>query len=229
MCGKVRRPLNWIISNQLGRRNINPNQIAYLRGKRYETEKKIVSNESGANQYTREVRVQNEPQPKTYDVIAEEYSVSPSTIKRNANFAKVIDILPEEVKNDVLSGEEKISRTMTDAILDFDKPTQKKFLKEVESGTPIKEAVKKVDPEQKRKENDERIRREIERERELREKTKFSTHVRKFHDITTGTKQLIMDNMHLIPENVEIWVIYKKETAEEAKNVLNINTDLQIN
>ncbi len=63
-------------------------------------------------------------------MIAEEYSVSPSTIKRNANFAKVIDILPEEVKHDVLSGEEKISRTMTDAILDFDKPTQKKFLKE---------------------------------------------------------------------------------------------------
>jgi hypothetical protein len=75
---------------------------------------------------------------------------------------------------------------MTDTILDFDKPTQKKFIKEVESGTPIKEAVKKVDPEQKRKENDERIRREIERERELREKTKFSTHVRKFHDITKG-------------------------------------------
>ena len=113
-----------------------------MRGKRYENEKKIVSNESGANQYTREVRVQNEPQPKTYDVIAEEYSVSPSTIKRNANFAKVVDILPEEVKHDVLSGEEKISRTMTDTILDFDTPTQKKFLKEIESGTPIKEAVK---------------------------------------------------------------------------------------
>ena len=151
-------------------------------------------------------------------MIAEEYSVSPSTIKRNANFAKVIDILPEEVKHDILSGEEKISRAMTDTILDFDTPTQKKFLKEVESGTPIKEAVKKVDPEQKRKENDERIRREMERERELREKTKFSTHVRKFHDITTGTKQQILDNMHLIPENVEIWVIYKKETAEEREN-----------
>ena len=70
-----------------------------------------------------------------------EYGVHKSTIIRNANFAKVVDILPEEVKHDVLSGEEKISRTMTDTILDFDKPTQKKFLKEVESGTPIKEAV----------------------------------------------------------------------------------------
>ena len=221
--------LNWIISNQLGRRNLNPNQIAYLRGKRYETEKKIWGGDRKSEDFESS-RVQSEPlNRKTYDMIAEEYSVSPSTIKRNANFAKVIDILPEEVKHDILSGEEKISRTMTDTILDFDKPTQKKFLKEVESGTPIKEAVKKVDPEQKRKENDERIRREIERERELREKTKFSTHVRKFHDITTGTKQLILDNMHLIPENAEIWVIYKKETAEEARSVLNTNTDLNIN
>ena len=223
--------LNWIISNQLGRRNLNPNQIAYLRGKRYETEKKIW----GGDRHSEEFKSSSLPnanlkdKTKTSEVLGSEYGVHKSTIIRNANFAKVIDILPEEVKHDVLSGEEKISRTMTDAILDFDKPTQKKFLKEVESGTPIKEAVKKVDPEQKRKENDERIRREMERERELREKTKFSTHVRKFHDITTGTKQQILDNMHLIPENVEIWVIYKKETAEEAKNVLNINTDLQIN
>jgi hypothetical protein len=68
-------------------------------------------------------------QPKTSEVLGSEYGVHKSTIIRNANFAKVVDILPEEVKHDVLSGEEKISRTMTDAILDFDKPTQKKFLK----------------------------------------------------------------------------------------------------
>ena len=216
----------------MGRRNLNPNQIAYLRGKRYETEKKIqgapIGNKNAEKQSSHLANLVYS-QPKTSEVLGSEYGVHKSTIIRNANFAKVVDILPEEVKHDVLSGEEKISRTMTDTILDFDKPTQKKFIKEVESGTPIKEAVKKVDPEQKRKENDERIRREMERERELREKTKFSTHVRKFHDITTGTKQQILDNMHLIPENVEIWVIYKKETAEEAKNVLNINTDLQIN
>jgi hypothetical protein len=102
-----------------------------LRGKRYEMEKKIWGG-TGSNQHIKEQRGQNEPSAKTYDVIAEEYSVSPSTVKRNANFAKVVDILPEEVKHDVLSGEEKISRTMTDAILDFDKPTQKKFLKEVQ-------------------------------------------------------------------------------------------------
>ena len=54
----------------------------------------------------------------------------------------------------------------TSTILKFDPPTQKKFLEEVGGGTPIKEAVKKVDPEQKRKENDERIRAQIEHERD---------------------------------------------------------------
>lgn len=221
--------LNWIISNQLGRRNLNPNQIDYLRGKRYENEKKIISNERGINQHTSEVGVQIEHRPKTSATLGQEYGVSKSTIQRNEQFAKTVDILPQNVRDDVLANKISITQNEARAVSMMDKPTQKKFLKEVESGTPIKEAVKKVDPEQKRKENDERIRREMERERELREKTKFSTHVRKFHDITTGTKQQVMDNIHLIPENAEIWVIYKKETAEEAKNVLNTNTDLNIN
>jgi hypothetical protein len=103
-----------------------------LRGKRYETEKKIW----GGDRHSEEFKSSSLPNanlkdnPKTSEVLGSEYGVHKSTIIRNANFAKVIDILPEEVKHDVLSGEEKISRTMTDTILDFDKPTQKKFIKE---------------------------------------------------------------------------------------------------
>ena len=103
-----------------------------MRGKRYETEKKIW----GGDRHSEEFKSSSLPnanlkdKTKTSEVLGSEYGVHKSTIIRNANFAKVIDILPEEVKNDVLSGEEKISRTMTDAILDFDKPTQKKFIKE---------------------------------------------------------------------------------------------------
>ena len=98
--------LNWIISNQLGRRNLNPNQIAYLRGKRYETEKKIVSNESGANQYTKEVGSHLATQPKTSEVLGSEYGVHQSTISRSANFAKAVDILPAEIKTEVLIGKD---------------------------------------------------------------------------------------------------------------------------
>lgn len=221
--------LNWIISNQLGRRNLNPNQIAYLRGKRFESEKKIVGGDKKSEEYKKSIAQNGPLNGDTAQRIADEYGIGRNTVKRAEKFAKVVDLLPEEARKNILSGNESIKQKESETILKMDKPTQKKFIKEVESGTPIKEAVKKVDPEQKRKENDERIRREMERERELREKTKFSTHVRKFHDITTGTKQLILDNIHLIPENAEIWVIYKKGTAEEAKSVLNANTDLQIN
>ena len=47
---------NWIIDNQLSRRNITPEQASYLRGKRYLSEKK----EIGENQYTMRVD-QNDP------------------------------------------------------------------------------------------------------------------------------------------------------------------------
>jgi hypothetical protein len=48
----------WILTNQLGRRNLRPEQAAYLRGKRYELEKRRVPNPSGRNQYS-EVGIQN--------------------------------------------------------------------------------------------------------------------------------------------------------------------------
>ena len=80
--------------------------------------------------------------PKTRVLLADEYGVGTATIERNARFAKVVDILPEGIKQEVLSGKENIIRIDTDAIARMDKPTQKKFLKEIESGTPIKEAVK---------------------------------------------------------------------------------------
>ncbi|MEA4822069.1 MAG: hypothetical protein VB122_07610 [Erysipelotrichales bacterium] len=115
-----------------------------MRGKRYETEKKIWGGDRG-NQYTKEASRQNDDlakPPKTRVLLADEYGVGTATIERNARFAKVVDILPEGIKQEVLSGKENIIRIDTDAIARMDKPTQKKFLKEIESGTPIKEAVK---------------------------------------------------------------------------------------
>lgn len=79
---------------------------------------------------------------KTSESLGAEYGVHQSTIIRNANFAKAVDILPAEIKTEVLIGKDDISRKDANSILKMDKPTQKKFIKEVESGTPIKEAVK---------------------------------------------------------------------------------------
>lgn len=222
--------LNWIIENQLGRRNLNPNQIAYLRGKRYECEKKIVTNKEGANQYRKEVESHNGTQPdnNTSRMLGAEYGIGKNTVLRNARFSRVVDILPEEVKSSVLSGNEKITHPETETILKMPKPIQKQFIKEVEKGTPIKEAVKKVDPEAKQKENDERIRKSIERDRQFKERSKFLPNYRKFNDATSATKQQFMDNINNIPDDVVIWVFYKGEKADEARITINKHTNLKI-
>lgn len=54
----------WICKNQLGRRNLTPEQKKYLVGKQYEAEKALIPNEKGTNQYTSLVGGQNDHQPK---------------------------------------------------------------------------------------------------------------------------------------------------------------------
>lgn len=134
-----------MISNQLGRRNLNPNQIAYLRGKRYECEKKIW----GGDRKSEEVKKSkphneeliNSKDNSTSSRVAKDCGVGSSTIERNARFSKVVDVLPKDVKDNVLIGNEKITHREVETILKMDKPTQKRFIKEVEQGTPIKEAI----------------------------------------------------------------------------------------
>ena len=59
---------NWIILNQIGRRNVTPEQRAYLMGKLYRETKKEQGG-TGANQYT-EQRGNNFPSAKTAERIA---------------------------------------------------------------------------------------------------------------------------------------------------------------
>jgi len=84
--------INWIINNQLGRRNLHPDQASYLRGKRYNAEKASVGGDRG-NQYT-VAKDQNDPLPEsTADRLATEYKVSAPTVKRDGNYAAAIDTL----------------------------------------------------------------------------------------------------------------------------------------
>jgi len=66
-----------IDANQLGRRNLSPDQSSLLRGRRYNRTKKVTGRPKGG---------QNDP-IKTYDKLATEHGVSPSTSKRDGQFA----------------------------------------------------------------------------------------------------------------------------------------------
>lgn len=96
--------IEWIILHQLGRRNLTEEQKAYLRGRRYENEKL----KHGGNR-KKESNPQNEDL-KTSEKLASEYNVSKATIERDADFAKGVDLLPDERKTEVLSGKSELKK-----------------------------------------------------------------------------------------------------------------------
>lgn len=98
-----------MIDLQLGRRNLNPQQVSYFRGLRYNNEKNNLSN----NFYFKndgEV-AENSPELTTAQRLADQYNVGEKTIRRDADFAKGLDKLSPSLKNEVLSGKTKIERT----------------------------------------------------------------------------------------------------------------------
>jgi len=86
----------WIITNQLARRNLTPEQMSYLRGVRYNIEN------MGVGQPKKEWS-QNDSKGRTREKLAKEYGVSPKTIQRDAKFAREVDKLPPEEKQDIKS------------------------------------------------------------------------------------------------------------------------------
>ena len=102
----------WMANNQLGRRNLTQDQVSYYRGLKYESLKK---NNKGYDQ----VKSAGQNEPWTYEVLAEEYNVSASTIKRDAKFAKALDKIGRTnptLKYNILSGVTKVKKSGCDAL-----------------------------------------------------------------------------------------------------------------
>lgn len=83
--------INWIIDNQLGRRNLTPEQRSSLRGQRYQQEK---------NREGRPPKPSHDDQVSgaTHQRLAEAYHVAPKTIQRDEQFATAVDTLEEQVR-----------------------------------------------------------------------------------------------------------------------------------
>ena len=109
--------LAWICKNQLGRRNLSPEQKRYLIGKQYEAEKKAAKIFRG-NQYTLAKKSggahddNHHSGKKTCDRIAEENGVSRASVLRASHYTRGIDIadnLSPGIKQKVFSGEVKFT------------------------------------------------------------------------------------------------------------------------
>ncbi len=110
----------WICKNQLGRRNLTPEQKKYLIGKQYEAEKASHgADHFQGNQYAKVVSGQNDHSPKmtTRERIAKETDTSESYVRRAEEYANAVDLAEEAVpgiKGEILSG--KLSATNAEII-----------------------------------------------------------------------------------------------------------------
>jgi len=146
----------WIIRNQLGRRNLTPEQRAYLIGKQYEERKKPA--------HGREGRTFSDPQsevPKTTaEIIAEENKVGRATVERAAKFARAVDTIAanvgEEVREKILTRDAPLTAKDVQRVAQLEPEKQKAIIEKVLSGEAKsvvdarrlvkKETVKEVAP-----------------------------------------------------------------------------------
>ncbi len=110
--------LAWICKNQLGRRNLSPEQKRYLLGKQYESEKKAEKIFHG-NQYTLAKKSggshddNHHSGKKTCDRIAEENGVSKATVLRASKYMKGVEIaesLIPGMREKILNKQVKVSK-----------------------------------------------------------------------------------------------------------------------
>ena len=115
--------LSWICKNQLGRRNLTPQQKKYLIGQRYEAEKHIDFN--CGNQHTLPPKsgvdklCPPQKQHGTRSRIAKEASVSDGYVQNASLFAKGVDAAEEVlpgIKQEILTGTIKPPETAVAAV-----------------------------------------------------------------------------------------------------------------
>ena len=111
--------LIWIISNQVSRRNLTPIQLSHFRGIHYMADKKM---HGGHNKLDlQKARGHFDPllSGSTANRLAEQYKVSPKTIKRNAKLAETLNLIGEtspDIKRKILSGEIQVSKNRLEAL-----------------------------------------------------------------------------------------------------------------
>lgn len=134
---------DWIISHQLGRRNLTPEQTSYYRGLQYEREKGKREDNLKQNQ----PKGQNDPSEDVAEKLAQQHKVGEKTIKRDAQFARAVDTVAkaagDAAKTTLLSRDTKVAKQDTvrlGAIAEASPQTAKNVLKEVQRASTPKQA-----------------------------------------------------------------------------------------
>ncbi|MCY7360034.1 MAG: hypothetical protein LH609_21795 [Rudanella sp.] len=129
---------NYMIDNQLGRRNLTPERMAYLRGLKYLTMKRQAGRPAQSGSESSLTRSEDSPAetkqaPRTDQLLADQFQVSPKSIRLDARYAKGIDKLDEPLKKKVLGRTVKVNKS--DIIALGDSSVQMELIKTVEEIT----------------------------------------------------------------------------------------------
>jgi phage N-6-adenine-methyltransferase len=114
---------DWIDSNQLGRRNLTPDQASLLRGRRYNRAKKPQGG-TGANQYQ---QTGQNVQSATAERLAQQHGVTERTIRRDGDFAEAVETLKPhipDIEQRVLSGDVPSKAAVVEAAREPDRAEQ---------------------------------------------------------------------------------------------------------
>ncbi len=104
--GSLMEVKDWMVQNQLSRRNLTPEQVSYLRGMRYTLEKK----EKGGFD---KIKSKGQNVLLTSERLSTEYNVSEKTIKRDAEFAQGLEKIGSTnpaLKQDILAGKVSVNK-----------------------------------------------------------------------------------------------------------------------
>ena len=138
--------LAWICKNQLGRRNLTPEQKKFLVGKQYSIEHRKPGG-NGNNQYTtatqeavQEELCQNDTIPPTAaensvrKQIAEQHNVSESYVARSEKFMRGVEIIDQMIpgmQEKILSGQFKVRDADMHRLARADFPNRKQIVHEI--------------------------------------------------------------------------------------------------
>ena len=108
----------WMIDNQMGRRNLTPDQMSYYRGIKYLSLRK----KKGGYE---NVKAKGQSETRTTEIVAKLFNVSDSTVKRDAKFAEGLDIVGRtnaKLKLKILTGDVKVKKSDIQALSNSKNP-----------------------------------------------------------------------------------------------------------
>jgi len=137
--------IKWVIENHLARRNLSPMEAAYLRGTRYNTEKKAPGKSSDSTLHQNDGKI-----GETAVRLAPTMGVSPATMERDGILATAIDKLREVVGDDlgmkIRGGNVKLPRKNIIEFSEMPDGEMKAMAEHLEQGKKFAEAERLVHP-----------------------------------------------------------------------------------